>query len=549
MNNIRVRRYPQVLRFCRKHYSTSFVTTPIFYVNAAPHIGHLYSAVIADAYHRFEALRNPDKTAIFSTGTDEHGIKVQQAAGSKDPISIKKYCDTISTKYKELFDSSGVNYTHYIRTTDSDHKTAVQTFWKELQSKGFIYKDHYSGWYCVPDEMFLTENQLVTKVENGREIKLSEVSGHPVEWNEEENYMFKLSKVKSDVLYWLKDETKVTPSKFHKQLLVWLNEDHGSFDISISRPVSRIPWGIPVPDDDSQTVYVWLDALVNYLTVAGYPNCRTWPPTVQVVGKDILKFHGIYWPAFLIAAGLEPPRKLFVHSHWMVNDEKMSKSKNNVVNPFEKISQFTASGFRYFLLKEGVPHSDGNYSEPQVINMLNADLANTLGNLLNRCTSKSVNLQQVYPSFDQDQFGEVLGNHPYRLKCLSDSVYKLQKAISQPYQELHFYKGIYEVLNVLYLANAFFEQCKPWEMKKIPEQAANLSMVLHITMEVLRICGIALLPIVPEISHQLFRKLNISPSRTGWKNMKPSWLDITVKCEDIPLTNESIVLYRKIVNK
>lgn len=496
----------------------------------------------------FQVLLSADKNAVFSTGTDEHGIKVQQAAGNKDSLKIKNYCDTISAKYKELFDISGINYTHYIRTTDTDHKAAVQTFWRELHSKGFIYKDNYSGWYCVPDEMFLTESQLTTKVENGQEIKVSELSGHRVEWNEEENFMFKLSQVKSDVLYWLKDETKVTPSKFHKQLIVWLNEDHGSFDISISRPISRIPWGIPVPDDNSQTVYVWLDALVNYLTVAGYPNLKTWPPTVHVVGKDILKFHGIYWPAFLIAAGLEPPRKLFVHSHWTVDGEKMSKSKNNVVNPYEKINAYTASGLRYFLLKEGVPHSDGNYCETQIINMMNADLANTLGNLLNRCTSKSVNFQQVYPSFDSLCFDDLLRRHD-TLKSLSESVYNLQHAVFQSYQNLLFYKGIQEVLNVLYLSNKFFEECKPWEMKKIPEEASHLLVVIHITMEVLRICGIALLPIVPEISHQLFRKLNISSNRTLWRNMKPSWADVSSQCENVSLTNESIVLYKKIVNK
>lgn len=542
-------KYVTAVKYFKKHYSTSFTTTPIFYVNAAPHIGHLYSAVIADAYHRFQQLKYPDNNAIFSTGTDEHGMKVQQAARSIDPSEIKNYCDKISSKYKNLFDLYGINYTHYIRTTDEHHKRSVQTFWKELDSRGFIYMGNYSGWYCVPDETFLTENQLITRPDkDGKEIKVSEVSGHAVEWNEEENFMFKLGKVKSDLLYWLKNETKVAPLKFHKILLGWLNEDHSSSDISISRPSRRIPWGVPVPDHPSQTVYVWLDALVNYLTVAGYPDLKVWPPTVQVVGKDILKFHGIYWPAFLIAAGLEPPEKLFVHSHWTINDEKMSKSKNNVVNPYDKIETYTASGLRYFLLKDGVPHSDGNYSETQLINMLNADLANTLGNLLNRCASKSVNVHQIYPSFDSVQFNELLAKYE-SLKALSESVCKLQEAVSTHYQDLNFYKGIYEILNVLYLGNKFFDDCKPWEWKKIPTEASKLSAVLHITMEVLRICGIALLPIVPDISAQLFKKLNLPPSRTSWQSMKPSWSDAASNSEEINLINEPVILYKKTLNK
>lgn len=217
--------------------------------------------------------------------------------------------------------------------------------------------------------------------------------------------MFKLSSLVPDIVRWLEtDENRVIPSKFRKQLKDWLSDERATHDLSISRPIDRIHWGIPVPGDDRQIIYVWLDALVNYLTVAGYPNMTVWPPTVHVCGKDILKFHGIYWPAFLIGAGLQPPERLFVHSHWTVNNEKMSKSKNNVVNPFEKIREYSPSGLRYFLLREGVPHSNGNYIEMSVRNLLNAELANTLGNLLNRCTAKAVNPGNIFPVFNRRHF-------------------------------------------------------------------------------------------------------------------------------------------------
>lgn len=233
----------------------------------------------------------------------------------------------------------------------------MKHFWNLLQSNGHIYSTKYSGWYCIPDETFLTESQL--KEKNG--IKVSEESGHPVEWTEEVNYMFKLSKFQDEILYWIKSGDRIKPKKFEKILLDWMQEPLP--DISVSRPTSRVHWGIRVPEDDSQTVYVWLDALVNYLTCAGYPNAQyqsSWPPSLQVIGKDILKFHGIYWPAFLLAAGLEPPKQLLVHSHWTVDDKKMSKSKFNVVDPLERSKIYTSEGMRYFLLREGVAHSDGS---------------------------------------------------------------------------------------------------------------------------------------------------------------------------------------------
>ncbi|XP_037944036.1 methionine--tRNA ligase, mitochondrial-like [Teleopsis dalmanni] len=346
-------------RYCTKSNGSFYVTTPIFYVNAAPHIGHLYSAVIADAICRYQNLLRPNNTCVrLCTGTDEHGTKVQQAA-SAHKIPVEQYCNDISAKYKNIFQQAHIAHNDFIRTTEDRHKAAVAQFWRCLHTNGHIYSAKYSGWYCVSDETFLTDSQL--RLDESTGIRYSLESGHPVEWSDETNYMFRLSALQSDVVYWVKQGGRVRPKKFEKILLNILNEPLP--DVSISRPSNRVHWAISVPSDETQTVYVWLDALINYLTSTGFPDAKYrnhWPAKVHVIGKDILKFHGVYWPAFLIAAGFEPPQQLFVHSHWTVDGQKMSKSKHNVVDPEEVARIYTMEGLRYFLLREGVAHSDGS---------------------------------------------------------------------------------------------------------------------------------------------------------------------------------------------
>lgn len=327
----------------------------------APHIGHLYSALIADVLFRFEKLTKcPAQSCLktlFTTGTDEHGIKIQQAA-QKRHVPVEEYCDKIAAEYRGLFCEYNVQYTDFIRTTEPRHAQAVQHFWTRLHDNGFIYKRKYSGYYCVQDETFLTESQLGNDGKTGEKCSLE--SGHPVEWTEEENYMFQLGKVQTGILEWMKSEDRIKPKKFERNVYDFLEEPLP--DISVSRPSSRVHWGVTVPGDESQTVYVWLNALVNYLTCSGYPENlqSTWPPSVQVIGKDILKFHAIYWPGFLLAAGLDLPTQILCHSHWTVDGQKMSKSKQNVVDPMERKDVYSSEGFRYFLLREAVLHSDGS---------------------------------------------------------------------------------------------------------------------------------------------------------------------------------------------
>uniref|UniRef100_A0A182W2W2 Methionine--tRNA ligase, mitochondrial n=1 Tax=Anopheles minimus TaxID=112268 RepID=A0A182W2W2_9DIPT len=522
---------------------SSFVTTPIFYVNAAPHIGHLYSSVIADAIHRFNKITstNEQGKCILSTGTDEHGLKIQQAA-IKHSTSTEDYCNAIAAKYRVLFGRFKIDYTRFIRTTDTDHRQAVHAFWRSLAASDSIYTANYSGWYCVPDETFLTDSQLK---ENERGERCSLESGHAVEWTEEENYMFRLGRYQDDVRYWVKglEGRRIQPDKFARILLGHLEEPLP--DISISRPMNRVSWGIPVPSDTSQSVYVWLDALVNYLTVAGYPKesfRAHWPPTLQVLGKDILKFHGIYWPAFLIAANLEPPQQLLVHSHWTVNNQKMSKSKQNVVDPNERAELYTHEGLRYFLLREGVAHSDGNYSDTKIMRVLNSELADTLGNLLSRCCGKALNAASVFPVIDAEAF-EML-KEVDATKRMMEALEEMPDKTLCHYRNFNFYLVVDTVVHLLHTANNFFETTAPWKLKKSDKFAdrAKLNTILSITMEVLRQAGIVMQPIVPGLSMRLLDKLQISSCARTWNDLK-----VHLRTRDTPLAKDESILFRRIV--
>ncbi|XP_069969329.1 methionine--tRNA ligase, mitochondrial isoform X2 [Bactrocera oleae] len=522
-----------VRRYCVLVSHDFYATTPIFYVNAAPHIGHLYSAVISDAMCRYQHLKQPEQSVHLCTGTDEHGTKIQQAAATQD-LPVKQYCDDISARYRHLFRMAGITNTDFIRTTEERHKQAVSHFWRTLHTRGHIYSAAYSGWYCVSDETFLTDTQL--RLDSAAGARFSLESGHPVEWTEETNYMFRLSALQDEVLYWVKQGGRIRPAKFEKILLDMLSEPLP--DVSVSRPANRVHWAIPVPDDQSQTVYVWLDALINYLTSAGYPHekyRRWWPPSVQVIGKDILKFHGIYWPAFLIAAGLEPPHQLFVHSHWTVDGQKMSKSKQNVVDPVAAAKTYTMEGLRYFLLREGVAHSDGNFSNVKALRILNSELADTLGNLLSRVCAKSLNPQQVYPRLHAVQLADFLQMDS--AKRLQDALQQIEARCAQHYADNNFYLVVDTVISTLHAANNFFETARPWELKRLVAAAAagseaadavnvqnienfeRLETIIAMTMDTLRICGIVLQPIIPQLCGKLLDKLAVPPEQRFWRNL------------------------------
>ncbi|CAN9515182.1 unnamed protein product [Ophioblennius macclurei] len=502
---------------CTEPRSPFYVTTPIFYVNASPHLGHLYSAVTADCVHRFKVLQGFESK--FATGTDEHGLKIQQAAeaAGQEPLS---FCTDVSERFKRLFSSCNVSHTDYIRTTEERHRRAVEHFWSVLWDRGLIYKGSYEGWYSTQDESFLMPTQVADALDSsGKEIKVSLESGHKVEWMKEENYMFRLSAFRSQLLEWLEANPQaVQPERFHQAVVQWLQDDLP--DLSVSRQRSRLQWGIPVPGDAEQTIYVWLDALVNYLTVAGYPEKheRWWNAVHHVVGKDILKFHAIYWPAFLLGAGLQLPRRIHVHSHWTVGGKKMSKSLGNVVDPLERSKIFSTDGMRYFLLRQGVPDSDCDYTDHKATKLLNAELADSLGGLLNRCTAPALNPSQVYSPFCPRSFPRDAGGRAaaedYRML---DAVRNLPALVGKNYESLQVYKALEAVGACVRQTNGFVQRHAPWKLDRGDSQDGRwLDTIIHVSLECLRVYGTLLQPVVPEISDKLLSRLGVRPGERSW---------------------------------
>lgn len=343
-----------------------------------------------------------------------------------------------------------------------------------------------------------------------------------VEWLKEENYMFRLSAFRQQLLDWLRGNPRaVQPERFHQAVVQWLQEDLP--DLSVSRQRSRLQWGIPVPGDSEQTIYVWLDALVNYLTVAGYPDehSRWWNVAHHVVGKDILKFHAIYWPAFLLAAGMPLPQTVLVHSHWTVGGKKMSKSLGNVVDPLERSQIFTTDGMRYFLLRQGVPDSDCDYTDDKVIKLLNAELTDSLGGLLNRCTAPALNPAQVYPSFCPQTFPR----HPGGRAVLEDhhmveAVRNLPAVVEQHFDNMHIYKALEAVSACVRQTNGFVQRHTPWKLERSDQADQRwLDTIIHVSFECLRVYGTLLQPVVPEISNKLLCRLGVQASERSWADV------------------------------
>ena len=386
-----------------------YITTPIYYVNAGdygfddhvrgcitdiitePHVGHLYTSILTDVLKRWHALLG--KKSILCTGTDEHGMKIQQAA-AKAGQDVRAFCDESYKSFKDLAREAEIDWDHFIRTSEPDHRFAVQHFWLMLRERGWIYASKHEGWYSVSDETFYPEQsvQLALDRATGRKFMASKETGKEVEWTSETNYHFRMSALKDRLLEFYKMNPQfVVP---HTRMTAVVKEvEAGLKDLSVSRPVNRLSWGIPVPDDDSQTIYVWLDALINYLTKANYPfqipgseNTAGWPADCHVIGKDIVRFHCIYWPAFLMALDLPLPKQILTHAHWTLGREKMSKSTGVVVNPFFAIKRFGVDCMRYYLTLEGGIKDDAMYDNSFIIDRYKKGLQNGLGNLASRVT-------------------------------------------------------------------------------------------------------------------------------------------------------------------
>ncbi|HET7881122.1 MAG TPA: methionine--tRNA ligase [Acetobacteraceae bacterium] len=471
-----------------------YVTTPIYYVNGAPHIGHAYTSVAADVMARWKRLDGFD--VFFLTGTDEHGQKVEAAARSAgtDPQS---FTDRISADFRDMADKMGISYDQWIRTTEERHKRSCAELWRRIAASGNIYLGHYEGWYAVRDEAFYDEDELTARPDGSKVAP----SGAPVEWVREPSYFFKLSAWQDRLLKLYEDEPDfILPGGRRNEVLSFVRG--GLRDLSISR--TSFTWGIPVPDAPGHVMYVWLDALNNYVTACGFPDeaspqWRYWPADAHFVGKDILRFHAVYWPAFLMAAGLPVPKRVTSNGWWTVDGEKMSKSLGNVIEPRQLVAAFGLDQVRYFLLREKPFGGDGTLSHQAVITRINVELANDLGNLAQRSLSLIARncdgrLPGRGPATDADT--ELLA-----------AAEGLPAALRERLDRQVFHEALEEVWKVIRAANAYIDHQAPWALRRT--DPARMAVVLRVLADVLRVVATVLQPFMPQSMGRMLDQLGV----------------------------------------
>lgn len=474
-----------------------YVTTAIAYPNGAPHIGHAYEYIATDTIARFKRLDGYD--VRFLTGTDEHGLKMQQTAQTEG-VDVRELAARNSDAFQTAQDLLKISYERFIRTTDADHHAASQELWKRMEANGDIYLDAFSGWYSVRDEAFYTEAET-TLAEDGSRVATE--TNTPVEWTEEPSYFFKLSQYQ-DKLLELYDASPdfIAPNTRRNEIVNFVKG--GLRDLSISR--TTFDWGVPVPGDPAHVMYVWVDALTNYLTGAGYPDLESesyrkfWPADLHIIGKDITRFHTVYWPAFLMSAGIELPKRVFVHGFLNVKGEKMSKSLGNVLDPQSLVENYGLDPVRFFFLREVSFGQDGSYSHEAIVARVNADLSNELGNLAQRSlTMVAKNLEGKLPTP-----GDFTAEDDAML-ARADALLEICRREFEV-QALH--SALEAIWSVLGETNRYFSLQQPWVLRKTdPDRMAT---VLYVTLEVLRIVGILTQPVMPDSASRILDLLGAS---------------------------------------
>ena len=481
-----------------------YITTPIYYPSAKPHMGHAYSSIVADFFARFKRIS--EHNVFFLTGTDEHGQKIQRAAleAKKDPLD---FCNEISSNFKDLSAILNLSNDDFIRTTEKRHKMAVENLWNILEKKNEIYLSKYSGWYSVSDEAFYSENEI----EDKDNVKVNKLSGSKVEWVEEESFFFKLSKWEKKLLeYYDKNPEFIRPESRRNEVISFVKG--GLKDLSVSR--KSITWGINVPSQKDHIIYVWLDALTNYLSALDYPNIDTdkyknfWPASVHIIGKDILRFHAVYWPAFLLAANLPLPKTIYGHGWILSNEEKMSKSKGNILDPLEIINKYGLDPLRFYLLKEVSFGNDGNISKEKLENCINSDLANNYGNLCQRVISfneKNLNLEiPKNIKFNNEDLN--------LLNRFKENYSKIENAINK--QDINFYMNF--LMETLFAANKYFNDQEPWNKKN---DTNRLNTIIYVSLELIRKISILMYPIIPETSLKALNIFNIKEKDINFNSL------------------------------
>ena len=492
-------------------------------------MGHAYSSIFADVFARY--MRNDGAKVFFLTGTDEHGLKIQNAA-EKNGMKPLEYCNKISKVFKDLTVKLNLSNDDFIRTTEERHYKAVNDLWNRLVDSGDIYLSKYKGWYSVSDEAYYNSDEIVEK--NGKHF--STFSGSAVEWVEEDSFFFKLSSWEKKLLeFYEKNDKFILPISRRNEVINFVKS--GLKDLSVSR--TSFTWGIKVPKNNDHVIYVWLDALTNYLSALNFPVVSDkmyknfWPASLHVIGKDILRFHAIYWPAFLLAAGIKPPKRVFGHGWILSGEEKMSKSKGNILNPLEIIEKYGIDELRYYLMKEVSHGSDGNISLKSLENCINSDLANNYGNLC----------QRIFSFIKSNCKGMVR-----RTKNLSDSDKRLIEETQKLTSKLRSYMNdqnlnnyIKSVINISFLTNKYINDEEPWKLKKTNVEKMN--NILHISLEQIAKISVLLNPIIPKSSSKVLYALNI---KDDIRNL--SFLDGSKIVKDEIKINDLEILFKKIVS-
>ena len=483
-----------------------YISTPIYYINAEPHLGHAYTTMVADAVARAHRLMGDD--VFFLTGTDEHGQKVERAA-QKAGLTTTVFADRTAQKFRDILPVLNISNDDFIRTTEARHQAASQALWRRVRDKGFIYKGKYEGWYCTVDEVFVPETQLV----DGR----CPICGNTVERIAEESYFFKLSAFQQPLLdHFRRHPDFVTPAARRNEVMSFL--EAGLEDLSVSR--TSFSWGIPVPDDSGHVMYVWFDALTNYMTAAGFGSdrpgdaerfARVWPADVHLIGKEIIRQHSIYWPAFLMAAELPLPRHVVSHGWWLMDGAKMSKSKGNVVRPQDYIALFGLDAFRYFVFREMVFGQDADFTDEAILTRYNADLANDLGNLVSRTTTL---IQRFCDNRIPTPDEELRARQPERDLCAdADDLIGRVKGSVASFQLSAALRDIWELIGSV---NRYIVLREPWKLAKNSADRRELNTALYVAADVLTIIAELLRPFMPDAAERTLRMLGVTPQKAAW---------------------------------